>query len=648
MHMGKTDTKKHFDSQSRSIQRLYFVTVIVTLIAVSMLAIYSFSAFYADAVDSAMALGESTLARETEQLNAYLAKGIDVLQVTAITVEAEMRSGASSEKILNILTDESTYYKEEVDDNYTGVYGWINGKYLDGIGWVPDADYVPQERVWYTTAMEAGGKSVIVSPYLDAQTNTIMISVAQRLYDGESVISYDIAMNAIQEITEGISLSDQGYGLVCDKEGLVVAHSDIREKGKNYLENPAMADFIQEVYAKGKSSFRTEIYGEECTVFVDTIMDEWYVVMVVNNIDLFRNVQDILVRNIIICVVIFVLIVLFCTMALKKAGQNMNALLESRKQLNRLNETILKILAKTIDANDKYTKGHSVRVAEYSKELAKRMGKSKEEQKEIYNAALLHDIGKIRIPSHVINKSGKLTNEEYELIKLHPVAGYHILKEISDNQVLAIGAKFHHERYDGKGYPNGLIGENIPEYARIIGVADAYDAMSSNRSYREILPQEVVRQEIEKGRGRQFDPEVADIMLEMMQEDTNYEMKQNNNIEKTVLAVDDEIVNLDMLEEIFKGEPLYHFIGALSGEKALNVLAANKVDMVFLDMEMPGMNGYDTLKKIKEKYNVPVVFMTEKKDIDVQKTTELGVEDYLTKPFLPGILMEIVHIVLNQ
>lgn len=640
--------KKHLDSQSKDIQRMYFLTVIFTLVAMLLLATYSFSAFYSDAVKSAMALGGSGLARETEQLDAYLAKGFNVLQVTAIVVEAEMRRGASSEEILNILTDESRYYKENVDENYTGVYGWINGEYLHGIGWVPDADYVPKERVWYTTAMKAGGKSVIVSPYLDAQTDTIMISVAQMLYDGESVISYDIAMNAIQEITEGISFSEQGYGFVCDKEGLVVAHSNIAEKGKNYLESPETAALLENIYAKGKSTFSTEINGEECTVFIDTVMDEWYVVMVVSNTDLFKNVQDILIQNIIICVVIFVFIVLFCTMALRKAGQNMNELVESRKQLNRLNETILKILAKTIDANDKYTKGHSVRVAEYSKELAKRMGKSEREQKEIYNVALLHDIGKIRIPNQVINKTGKLTDEEYELIKLHPVAGYHILKELSDNQVLAIGAKFHHERYDGKGYPNSLTGENIPEYARIIGVADAYDAMTSIRSYRGILPQEVVRQEIEKGKGKQFDPTVAEIMLQMMKEDAGYNMKQNDAVEKTVLAVDDEIVNLDMLEDIFKAEPLYHFIGAISGEKALHVLAENKVDMVFLDIEMPGMNGYETLKKIKEKYDVPVVFMTENKNIDVQKTAEFGVEDYMTKPFLPSTLMEIVHIVLNQ
>ena len=165
-----------------------------------------------------------------------------------------------------------------------------------------------------------------------------------------------------------------------------------------------------------------------------------------------------------------------------------------------MNTNIIRALAYTIDAKDRYTSGHSQRVADYSLAIAKRMGKSEEEQKIIYNAALLHDVGKIRVPEEVINKPGKLTDEEFDQIRIHPVSGYHILKDIHDDARVAYGAKYHHERYDGKGYPNGLEGENIPEIARIIGVADAYDAMASNRSYRSALPQGVVRSEIEKGK----------------------------------------------------------------------------------------------------------------------------------------------------
>ncbi len=119
-------------------------------------------------------------------------------------------------------------------------------------------------------------------------------------------------------------------------------------------------------------------------------------------------------------------------------------------------------LSDTVDAKDRYTSGHSRRVAEYSRMIALRMGKSMQEQEEIYYSGLLHDVGKIRVPVDVINKPGKLTDEEFEMIKIHPVTSYRILKDISENSLIAVGAKFHHERYDGRGYPNGLSGENIP------------------------------------------------------------------------------------------------------------------------------------------------------------------------------------------
>ena len=197
-----------------------------------------------------------------------------------------------------------------------------------------------------------------------------------------------------------------------------------------------------------------------------------------------------------------------------------------RRKVERMSLQIMRTLAGTIDAKDKYTNGHSTRVAEYAREIAKRTGKSEKEQEDIYYMGLLHDIGKIGIPDEIINKTSKLTEEEYEIIKTHPVIGSDILKNISELPNIGIGARWHHERYDGRGYPDKLKGEEIPEVARIIGVADAYDAMTSKRSYRDVLPQEVVRGEIEKGKGTQFDPYFADVMLTIIDEDTEYRMRE--------------------------------------------------------------------------------------------------------------------------
>lgn len=198
---------------------------------------------------------------------------------------------------------------------------------------------------------------------------------------------------------------------------------------------------------------------------------------------------------------------------------------ESRRKVSNLSLQVVTTLASTIDAKDKYTNGHSRRVAWYARELARRMGKTQMELEEVYFIAILHDIGKVGIPDAIINKVSKLTDAEYGTIKTHSRIGAEILKNISEIPKMEIGAHWHHERFDGTGYPDGLKGENIPEIARIIAVADAYDAMTSRRSYRDALPQSVVRAEIEKGRNYQFDPKIADLMLQMIAEDPNYEMQ---------------------------------------------------------------------------------------------------------------------------
>ncbi|MDO4515431.1 MAG: response regulator, partial [Lachnospiraceae bacterium] len=196
------------------------------------------------------------------------------------------------------------------------------------------------------------------------------------------------------------------------------------------------------------------------------------------------------------------------------------------EKMEKISRQIVTALTGAIDAKDTYTNGHSVRVAEYATKIARRAGFSSEIQNDIYVMGLLHDVGKIGVPDAIINKPASLTDEEYAQIKNHPVMGARILKNITEFPKLITGARWHHERYDGKGYPDGISGEDIPTEARIIAIADAYDAMSSRRSYRDVLPQEKIRFEIEKGKGTQFDPVFADIMLGMIAEDTDYEMRE--------------------------------------------------------------------------------------------------------------------------
>ena len=189
----------------------------------------------------------------------------------------------------------------------------------------------------------------------------------------------------------------------------------------------------------------------------------------------------------------------------------------ARRQIQMGNETIIAI-AKTVDAKDERTSQHSLRVSQYSVMIAKELGFSEHECENLRRAALMHDIGKIGIPDAILNKPSRLTDEEYAIMKSHTVRGGEILKGFTLLDHVVEGALYHHERYDGRGYPHGLSGEDIPLYARIIGVADAFDAMTANRVYRRQMDMDYVLGEMRRGRGTQFDPEITDILLRLLEE----------------------------------------------------------------------------------------------------------------------------------
>ncbi len=191
---------------------------------------------------------------------------------------------------------------------------------------------------------------------------------------------------------------------------------------------------------------------------------------------------------------------------------------ERHKRDNEIIRESIETFTGFIDAKDPYTNGHSNRVAEYSRLIAERMGYEGEELDRAYYVALLHDCGKIGVPDNILRKPGKLTDEEFEVIKSHTIRGGEILSSFKSLKNVGEGALYHHERYDGRGYPEGRAGEDIPLIARIICVADSFDAMNSNRVYRKKLSMEDILNEIERNKGKQFDPAIADIFLECYRE----------------------------------------------------------------------------------------------------------------------------------
>ena len=181
-----------------------------------------------------------------------------------------------------------------------------------------------------------------------------------------------------------------------------------------------------------------------------------------------------------------------------------------------LSMKMLETLAGTLDAKDTYTNGHSMRVAYFSTRLAEALGWDDEAVSELRYEALLHDIGKIGVPDAILNKPSRLSNMEFDLIKSHTIVGSDILKNMIAVPGASAVAKHHHERYDGKGYPDKLSGEDIPLNARIVCIADSYDAMSSDRIYRKALSPDIIREELVKGRGTQFDPVLLDEFLKLV------------------------------------------------------------------------------------------------------------------------------------
>lgn len=191
---------------------------------------------------------------------------------------------------------------------------------------------------------------------------------------------------------------------------------------------------------------------------------------------------------------------------------------ERADKLERMSAEMVETLARTIDAKDKYTNGHSFRVMRYSAELAEELGWDTREVEMLRWESLLHDIGKIGVPDVVLNKPSRLTDEEYKIIRSHTTTGGLILSGMEELSGIASVAVHHHERFDGCGYPDGLSGTGIPAHARVVAIADTYDAMSSDRIYRKALPPDVILSEMESQRGKQFDPEYLDVFLKMLRD----------------------------------------------------------------------------------------------------------------------------------
>ena len=232
----------------------------------------------------------------------------------------------------------------------------------------------------------------------------------------------------------------------------------------------------------------------------------------------------------------------------KKNREYFEALDNKQKQLQRVTLQTITTVANTIDAKDGYTKGHSQRVAEYAALVAKLLGFDDTYVQNIKYVALLHDIGKIGVPDSILNKPGRLTDGEFNIMRQHTEIGVNILRDNGIIDDLLDGVHYHHERYDGTGYPVGLKGDEIPLIARIIGLVDAYDAMTSNRVYRKRLSEEDVIAEIEKCSGTQFDPKIAQVFIQALKSGNIKQLSPDDYVSVTGLEEQSALLLQSILE----------------------------------------------------------------------------------------------------
>ena len=500
-------------SEERRSRLNFLITIVVTLVLMVFAVAGNNLILYNSSVVSVYEDGESEIKSIATDLENYLTMAVTTLRVTSDSVDYMVRGGASSRDIEDFITAETEKQSRQFDENFTGIYAYINGDYLDGIGWVPPEGYEPTSRDWYRAAAEANGETVIVAPYVDAQTGSVVVTISRSISDPgpagqeHNVVCLDVIVNHLQDVAEAAEVAGKGYGMIVDSDGCIIAHRD-RELNGEYVAALYGQELLDSILSAAGGRITANIDGEDCTLFLAPVMEQWYALIVIGDTELFEETYSQLAINIMVTLVTFCLITFFYYMSYKNEEI-------SRRKIKEMNLQVVTALATAIDAKDPYTRGHSTRVSEYSVMIAEALEWPKERIEDLRYAALLHDIGKIGIPDSILNKPTKLTDVEFDIIKSHTTTGGEILRERTVVDSAEDVALSHHERYDGRGYPRGLRGTEITEEARIVGIADAFDAMNSNRVYRKACERDYILRQLTEGRGKQFDPEYVNVLIDL-------------------------------------------------------------------------------------------------------------------------------------
>ncbi|SHK85899.1 response regulator [Fibrobacter sp. UWEL] len=309
--------KKEKNNSERRFWFQYLAILVVTVVCLASVTWFTFNSFSRLAKEDAVRIGQNSIQKDGVALNNFLLKKKELLDVAAILMEYELKQESSQESIKSLLYYVSQSYIEGTDSLFSGLYGFIKGEYMDGLGWVPPEGYNPYKRPWYQEAFKSRGGIALVSPYDDTRTHKYAVSLSKRLSDRQSVLSIDIDMSEVFETLGRVRNGSDGDWMVIDVNGLVVGHSNDSLRGKNFLNaefwGTPHEELARKVLLANGDDFEFSFKGKNYMVFSDIVFDNWRVVKLSDETVLFERARWILVRNIMVSVLLFIVIGIFCT-----------------------------------------------------------------------------------------------------------------------------------------------------------------------------------------------------------------------------------------------------------------------------------------------------------------------------------------------
>ena len=349
-------------------RRTLILTLVVTFLLMFLLTIFTVGNIYKTSYNNVYEVGSDKTTAITADLEKYLENAKSVLWVTADTVDHMLAEGATYDEIVDYISRESYNTETQFDSTYTGIYGVINGKYADGLGWVPPEGYDATQRDWYKAALAAEGQVIVTSPYVESQSGDVVISVCKTLSNNNNVIGLDLTLSGVQDTVEDVQINGTGYGVILNNDGMIIANPDKEMNGKYYTDYPETADLFETALKTGEGNFTAVVGGKNCTVFVDQVLDQWTLVIITEDTQLFEAPRSILVVSVIVNLSAFILLAGFYILSYQYEIKA-NKRLDEMKALEQQKDYEAKLLKLEKTAADTANKAKSDFLADMSHEI---------------------------------------------------------------------------------------------------------------------------------------------------------------------------------------------------------------------------------------------------------------------------------------